>query len=480
MRVRLRAVVVLALMAAPASALAQATTPAATCAVAADASWTPQEKFVWRRTCIGEIADFNAEPGHELPAKRVLRTAFIEKILTDDTYSGAIKRNGIRVTGARFSETLDLQNLDIGSGLWFEQCLFEQGADLSWLRTTQPIAFNHSTATGPLIFYGAQIASDLHVIASAVVAEVSLNGTHVGRTLDLTGSTVSGDLDMRNLQVGTDLQMSEARFFGEIKLRYSQIGGELDWRGASFAKDVDLTRARVDGAFRLGSANRPGADQPDSDEPGPAIWAPDVTMTARFAKLAVIPRLSDAWPDKLHIVGLTYDGIESVEGTTVGEGFEQWLGRQKRYSRQPYEQLATVLQAQGEIENATAVRFAERERDRDEQRQRGSWSWLIFGWLTLLRYLIGYGYRVYYSIGWVVGLIGLGVLVLWRTGEGRRNGMPYGVSYSFDMLLPIIQLRQKHYEIDIKGWARYYFYVHKIMGWVLASFLVAGLSGLTK
>ena len=49
------------------------------------------------------------------------------------------------------------------------------------------------------------------------------------------------------------------------------------------------------------------------------------------------------------------------------------------------------------------------------------------------------------------------------------------------MLLPIIRLREKHYkEIDLQGWPRQYFYVHKIMGYVLASFLIAGLVGLTK
>jgi hypothetical protein len=477
MRACLRAIVVLALLAAPASALAQPAPAASPCTVAADAAWTAQEKFVWGRTCIGEIADLNTEPGHELPKNHVLTTAFIEKILTDDKYSGAIKRHGIRVTGARFTETLDLQNIEVESELWFEQCSFEKGADLSWLRSSQPIAFNHSTVEGSLNFYAAQIESDLHMTDSALAA-VNLAGAHVGRTLDLSNSRVKDALDMPDLQVGADLEMRKAKFSGAIDLRYSQIGGELDWRGASFAQDVDLTRARVDGAFRLGSTPRPGATQPDPDEPGPAIWARHVTMTARFAKLAVIPRLSDAWPNRLHIAGLTYDGIESVEGVAVGAGYEEWLHRQRRYSRQPYEQLANVLQAQGEIDTATAVRYAERDRDRDEQRRRG--SWLIFAWLTLLRYLIGYGYYLFYSIGWVAGLIGLGVFVLWRSGEGRRNGMPYGVSYSFDMLLPIIQLRQKHYDIDLMGWARYYFYVHKILGWALASFLVAGLAGLTK
>ena len=30
------------------------------------------------------------------------------------------------------------------------------------------------------------------------------------------------------------------------------------------------------------------------------------------------------------------------------------------------------------------------------------------------------------------------------------------------------------------AWVTYYFYFHKLVGWVLASFLVAGLAGLTQ
>jgi hypothetical protein len=74
----------------------------------------------------------------------------------------------------------------------------------------------------------------------------------------------------------------------------------------------------------------------------------------------------------------------------------------------------------------------------------------------------------------------IGAIVLRVSGEGPRNGMPFGLAYSFDILLPIIKLRDRHYQIDLKTWARYYFYGHKIMGFVLASFLIAGLSGLTK
>jgi len=477
MRPRFRAIAVLTLLAAPTSALAQAPSPASpTCSVPADDSWTQQEKIAWVRICSDMVADFTAEPGYgggrdpqsgKLPENQTLSEQFIATILTDDKYRGALKRHGVRVTGAQFTEIVDLQNIKLESELWFEQCNFEKGADLSFLQTTQPVAFNHSKVTGSLRLFTGQLGSDLHMTDSVIDAvdlsgahigrtldlgnsrvtdaldmpgldvgvdlamrqgvynEVDLRGAHIGHMLDLTKSNVAGELKMGNLQVGTDLQMVNAAFSDEIDLRYSQIGGELDWRGASFAKDVNLTAARVGGALELGSALQPES----SDELGPARWFSGVGLTARYAKVAIIPRLSDAWPDSLDIVGLTYDGIEDTD-----DDFHAWFERQN-YSRQPYEQLATVLQARGEIEMATKVRYAERERDRD--RSYFEQRWHIYAWLTLLKGAIGYGYYPYLSLIWVVVFVLVGSIVLFISGEGRRNGLPYGVSYSFDLLLPI-------------------------------------------
>jgi hypothetical protein len=511
MRPRLRAIVAVILLAAPASVLAQTAPPAILpCAIPADDSWTPQEKTAWARICGDQVADFTIEPGYggtidpqtgKLPENQTLSARFIATILTDDKYRGGLKRHGVRVAAAQFTDKIDVQNIQLATELWFDQCVFAVDVDMSWLQSSQPVGFSRSKSAAALNFYAVQIASDVHIIDSTI-ASVNLAGAHIGRTLDLgqnshitgevdmhgidvgvdlmmkngvysnvnllgahvghtlsmTKSTIVGELGMVNLQVGTDLLMDNAVFQGEVNLLYSQIGGELDWRGASFADDVDLTRAHLGGAFRLGS-------QAQHDF---ATWSPQKTFTARYAKFAVIPRLSDAWPYNLDIVELTYEGIEDTS-----DDFHPWFERQD-YSRQPYEQLASVLQAEGEIEKATEVRFAERDRDRSEQ------SGWIYGWLTLLWAVIGYGYYPYYSLYWVGGFVLLGMAVLWVTGEGRRNHMPYGFSYSFDLLLPIIQLRPEHYAIDLNGWARYYFYIHKIAGWALATFLLAGLSGLTK
>jgi len=532
MRGRVHALVLVALLAAPGELRAQTPTAAPTpqqppCAVPAEESWSDQEKFVWRSACAGDIADFNALPGYggtidpqkaPLPPKRILRSSFIETILTQDKFTNAIKQRGLRITGGWFVKPLELSNAELRNELWFEGCLFEQGADLSWLRTAQPIAFNKSKITGALNAYAAQIGADLHARDSALDT-IQLNGAHVARTLDLGNSRVSGEVDMHgadvgnnltmkgttvggplqmdglhvgvhlnlrgatlhavdllgaraqqisfeggkilgeldmfDAQVGADLWMATAEFSDVLKLRYMQVGGQLDWSGAKFHGDVDLSGSRIGGALQLAAAQ----------------WFDGAGLVARFAKIGVIPRLADAWPDTLDIDGLSYDGL-----AVVGDDYEPWLTKIKRYSRQPYEQLATVLQAQGEIARATAVRFAERERDRTRPKQ----PWYVFAWLTLLKWMIGYGYYPQLSLFWVAALVGIGALVLRIFGEGPRNNMPIGLSYSFDMLLPIVRLREHHYDIDLKGGTRYYFYAHKLMGWVLASFLVAGLSGLTK
>lgn len=136
--------------------------------------------------------------------------------------------------------------------------------------------------------------------------------------------------------------------------------------------------------------------------------------------------------------------------------------------------------------------------------------------LSLLRVTIGYGHgwRYFWALYWVAGLAFLGTIVLrqrknidriflWikvvcvrrksygvlvrfvrrvqRTGsKGSNKGIEkLGLWYSLDMLLPVIRLREKHYEVDLEGGVRYYFYVHKVVGYLLMFFVVAGLTGLT-
>ncbi len=106
------------------------------------------------------------------------------------------------------------------------------------------------------------------------------------------------------------------------------------------------------------------------------------------------------------------------------------------------------------------------------------WSACIFLWISWA--IIGYGYSLWCAAAWSAAFIIIGALVFRRTEEAYRNRMPFGLAYSFDTFIPLIKLRERHYKIEISGRARYYFYIHKLAGWLLGSFLVAAIAGLTK
>src|SRR4029079_15115545 len=117
--------------------------------------------------------------------------------------------------------------------------------------------------------------------------------------------------------------------------------------------------------------------------------------------------------------GFTYRSVSEADQ------FKGWLGRLPNYVRQPYDQLASIVQSQGNSELATAIRYSSRDRERSEATGGG---WL---WLTILKWVIGYGYYPYMAIFWAIALVIMGALVLRVSGEGPRNKMPYGLSYSF-------------------------------------------------
>ena len=84
------------------------------------------------------------------------------------------------------------------------------------------------------------------------------------------------------------------------------------------------------------------------------------------------------------------------------------------------------------------------------------------------------------ALGWVVFVTCVGAALLYRFKEYDRDGKHLGLCYSFDMLLPVIRLREHHYDVDLTTKAKYYFYVHKIVGYVLVSAVIAGLSDLAN
>jgi hypothetical protein len=89
-------------------------------------TWTPQEQWVWKQLCEGEIADFNQIYGRLDPSKpegweenRKLRTEeFVEAILLNERYRSVLPAKGVRIIGGWFVEPLGCSHTSIMAGLF--------------------------------------------------------------------------------------------------------------------------------------------------------------------------------------------------------------------------------------------------------------------------------------------------------------------------------------------------------------------------
>jgi hypothetical protein len=698
------------------------------CAVPVDPNWTKQEQFVWLNVCVGKEADFNKAPGYGgdldpkgpngLPESRILRSSFLETILLKDKYRSALTRLGVRITGARFTDTVDLQNAELGHDLWLDRSLLEKGVNLEAVETRRRMAFDGSKILGTFNAAGSRISEDLSMyqtefsddvdlsraqvgnllfLRGSTVASINMNGlsvgkalfmdgkaqfkeinlirahiaetldlsgatvtgvlnmnglsvgqgltmgnkaqfkeinlirAHIAETLDLSSSTVTGKLNMNGLGVGQGLFMGDKANFEEIDLGVAHIGGVLDLSSATVAgllnlnqihvdqalfmgneaqfKEINLISAHIGGSLDLSSSSvtgmlnmngisvdqvlilrdkalfeeidlrgahteqldlssstvtgmlnmnqihvdqavfmgnkanfaeidltvahiggqlvldgstvtgklagdyidvgqtmtlghgatftdeidlrsaklgqdlylSGGAFYKNVDLSGTQIggvlglesaqWLGSATLDLTGAAAGGID-LSHSWPDRIYLNEFTYRNLSNIS-PNISQQAETWF-RKQDYAPQPYEQLAGVLQVNGLIGDATAIRYAGKERER---RAASGLRWV---WLFLLNYSIGFGYHLEYAFAWALGFVLLGWAVLYATGERTKHGFTLGLVYSFDMLLPLVQLDKKHDDVDLGPWPRCYFYAHKIIGVILTSFIVAGISGLTK
>jgi uncharacterized protein YjbI with pentapeptide repeats len=502
--------------------------PGEDCRVPPHESWSHLERWVWQEVCCGRIGDINRKLGWcPLPKdpdgwgpERRLSARFLETLLLHDPWRGAIPRQGVSIVGALFDEQVDLNEAEIAHGFWLDRSRFTSNVDFHRIRTSSLLSLEGSVFTGTLTMASASIGGDLFMRKGAEFAEVDLRGAKIGGQLSLIGAKVTGTLDMDSASIGGSLLMSSGAEFAEVILRgakiggqlsligakvtgtltmestsigddllmrggqflnlinlvFSKIGGTLDLRGATLA-GLDLTGARVDGEFHLASGGKRPA------------WSDGARLVLRNTRVGAVQDEPGAWPKRLDLNGFTYERFsgfgadpEAAVGKRGSKSFIEWLARDEPYTPQPYHQCAEVLREMGHPEMANDVLHAGRERERAEASQRE--EHLRWIGLSLLSWTIGYGYgqRYFRSLWWVAGITVLGSMMLLIGGQSAKigGGLLAGLFFSLDLLLPIIQLHEPHYRIVLDGLAKYYFAIHKLMGYVLASFLIAGLAGLTK
>ena len=399
----------------------------------------------------------------------------------DVVLRGATIGGHVGMVGAKVAGTLNIDATSTRGGLLMQDGEFA-AVNLRGARIGGQMSLKQAQVTGELKFHATSIETAL-LMTEAEFGNVELVGTTIGNQLSTIGSKFQGDLRMDSSTVGTDLYIRQTRFLGDVSLLFVKVGSNLDLRGA-VVNLLDLRGTRIERQLLLANVDHElrwrGCAKDATDADAPRLQLENVTV-------GVLQDTVNTWPDCVdrELEGFVYErlgGFEESSDETVHERgsdwFIAWLERDQSFSPQPYRQLARVFEASGHVEMAEEVLFAGLERERSELglERRRWWG------LSLLRWTVGYGYGWGYlwTLLWVAFLTGAGTVWLYCSKERDSKGNRLGFWYSFDMLLPVIRLREGHYDVDLATKAKYYFYLHKIFGYVLVSVVIAGITDLAN
>lgn len=119
------------------------------------------------------------------------------------------------------------------------------------------------------------------------------------------------------------------------------------------------------------------------------------------------------------------------------------------------------------------------------------WAWMKYGILWTYGLLIDFGHRPLKIFGWIVACIGAFWFTLSVTerrnvyrikaGTSGTTSLRPGLFYAIDMFIPFIQIREGHYQFELKNrLARGALYIYRLIGYLFSAFLLAGISGLTS
>jgi hypothetical protein len=482
---------------------------------------TEAEKKLIRAVATGEEADYSRlnvaenDPNHaeNWGDSRTIRATVIRWLCVNHEAIRYIDPFGIDIKAAKIDGELNLEAVVIPFQLLLTQCAICNGVALS-LAKTHTLQFDGS-------FIGDSHRFALQADGVTVDGVVSLcEGFRAEGGVCLTGARITSNLACQGGMVrnpGTiALQLSGITVGGDVFLRWgfqaqggvqligAAITGDLDCDGGIFYNPLGTAlsaeRMTVGGAllFRAGFQAEGG-------------------VRLMGAKVGVLSDDEDSWPapGKLWLRDFVYATIDPLEAKSR----LSWLERQPRkpFSPQPYQQLAKVLRESGHEADAKRVLIA-KERAR---RKHGELGWWASAWSMLLGVTIGHGYRPWRVLLWASCWIVLGG-ILFDAGYDKGIVIPAKAEayhadkktkqetafypafnqwlYSLDTFVPIINFGQKDYwgpqvACNRSGLIRgggirlcileirvlyLYRWVHIIVGYVLITLVVAGVTGLVR
>ncbi|MFE0800184.1 membrane-associated oxidoreductase [Streptomyces sp. NPDC058812] len=474
---------------------------------------TPAEARVWRAFATGTAVDFRAADDED-PAdggawgpERTVRAGVLRALLLDgpreDGEVAALNLAGARVTGP-----LELQYATVDHPVRLRHCHFDDVPRLYAARLREvnlsesvlPGLISHAVRVdgvlrltrarfgGMVRLGGAEITSSLYLESTEIHAPdtegpvLQLNQAVLGAdlwapglrargTVRLDGARVAGTVNLTDAVLdrpdGTALQAETLAAEADVLMRHAEVRGRLEFRGARIPGRLDLSQARL--------VNPGGTALRASSCVIGELWlrqCPTVegTLNLRRSQVEVLFVEPEVVPRWVQLNDLTYTSLIPHE---PAERRLPMLERGDSYLPFTYEQLTASYRRIGDDDAARLVQLAK------QRRHRRTLPWYGRVWGLLQDAAVGYGFRPLRAGGWLLSLLAVG-----SVAYGLRHPPPLKpaespdfnpVFYTLDLLLPVISFGQES-AFAPEGWYQYLGYVLIVMGWILATTVVAGVT----
>jgi len=475
---------------------------------AAFADLSEAEKKVVAAAADGQMADLSSsdaakndpEKADAWGNERTVRAAVIRWLCTDGQARPLIDPQGVQAQGIKVTDELDLSFTSVP----FPLVLFRSAMpeDINFRGAEIRAVYLNGSASGPIGADGLTVHGNLFLRDGFhAKGAVRLLGAKIGGNLDCSGGTFENagkDEKEKKFALSADGAEVRGAIFlregfhakGAVRLLGAKIGGVLDCSGGTFENEgkdaLSADGAEVHGGLFLRQSFRAQG-----------------VVRLPMARAGVLIDDKESWPAQgcLDLEGFVYDNLI---GPDDARSRLEWIERQYpkdkkewkgKFRPQPYEQLAAVLRRMGHESDAKKVLIAKHRSSRKFGRLGRTMrlaNWL-FDWT------MGYGYRLRRLLYATVFIVFLGYGLFWW---GWQNDLMRQVKdtatcsdalcgcfnagvYSLDAFLPIVNLHQEEYWLPaaIGGFGNflcYYLWFHIMMGWVITTLLIAGLTGLAR
>jgi hypothetical protein len=437
---------------------------------------TVSEKYVLDRVAAGKVATL----GEAFPdaTSRVIRSVFLEELLTGARQDCVIHRNGVLIDGAIVREPVDLRNAEIAWDTRLKGCRFEGGVNFSRSIFREGISFEESVFNGGANFSEMKVSRALNLQQAAfkrgaVFAQVELMGPLLAGRVAFEDAI--GPANFSNLKAESAVVFTNAIFAGGADFRFGRIAEFFLLNRARFhcaTGLVDFEGMKVEGVTSLSEAAFSGY------------------VSLKDGQFKSLELRDVKWPQHADREWLWMSGM-SCQRLSAGENKDSWrnllqlvdsAAHGSAYSADIYSCFGEFYRREGYLREANQFSIAQKRREREEVLRGPEWLWSLF-----LDWFVGYGRSPERALLWSISIVLVGMVVFRPDRmEPRTTNLKADVYspfwYSIDLFLPLIKLQDSDMwkPRDELWFVRFWSRLHTILGWALIPIALAAWTGMLE